>query len=63
MNLRTFFEVASPTTLASLIADVRSAGTGATADQLLLERRAGEVLRALVGEEESAELVESAVAL
>lgn len=60
MNLSTFFAVASPTTLASLIADVQQMGTGADSDQLRLERRATETLWALVGQDEAGELIRQA---
>lgn len=57
MNLDTFFSIASPTTLASLIADVQNAGTGAESYHLDLERKAYAELKANVGKEEADELI------
>lgn len=58
MNLHLFFQVASPTTLASLIADIQAMGTGASDMELKMERRAMEVLEANVGSDEASRLVD-----
>jgi hypothetical protein len=58
-TLNTFFAVASPTTLASLAADVRSYGTN-DPEQLQLAAQAEMELRNNVGNEEAAALIESA---
>ncbi len=63
MNLNLFFKVASPTTLASLIADIELMGTGASHLEMNLEGRAWQVLEANVGKEEAKQLVDAAVAM
>ena len=63
MDLNTFFAAASPTTLASLIADLRMLGTGADDDQIRLEVRAYVVLVANCGTEEAERYIESAMAV
>ena len=63
MNLHLFFQVASPTTLASLISDIQAMGTGASEIELKLERRAWEVLDANVGKDEARELVDAAMSV
>lgn len=57
-KLREFFVVASPTTLASLIVDIRDMGAGASAEALELERLALRELRSLVGEAEADQLID-----
>jgi hypothetical protein len=55
------FDVASPATLASLIADIQCLGTGASLAQLNWERRAMTVLRDNVGNEMADTMVQDAV--
>jgi hypothetical protein len=58
-TLNTFFDVASPTTLASLIADVRSYDT-TDPDQIYLAAQAETALRANVGPDEARQMVDAA---
>ena len=58
MNLNVFFATASPTTLASLIADVRALCGSETKEQAELEAGAGTMLIANLGLEEARELVD-----
>lgn len=51
-----FFETASPSTLACLIADIQMLGT-ASREQLRLEKLATQVLVANVGEDEARQLI------
>ena len=58
ITMNTFFSVASPTTLASLVADVRSSGT-MDRDQLRLAAQAEMELRNNVGPDEARQLIET----
>ena len=60
MNIDTFFDIASPTTLASLIADVEIAGKGASSQHRQLEREANRLLVANVGPEEAEAMIAAA---
>lgn len=55
-----FWDTASPSTLACLIADVACLGTGATTRQLRLERLTRQALVANVGETEAERLIQGA---
>ena len=59
-TLNTFFDVASPTTLASLIADVHNLCKGAQPDELRLAVEAELALRANVGADEARKLIDAA---
>ena len=58
MNINTFFATASPTTLASLVADIHCLGKGAEPEQLTLARRAEVLLEQNVGIDEAAMMIE-----
>lgn len=59
MNLQTFFDIASPTTLVSLITDVENRLTCVNWDMLELKNTARECLIANVGEQEAKELLKN----
>ena len=65
MNLNTFFRVASPTTLASLIADCIASDApdeGSRSNTQQLEASARAELNAIVGDEESDAMISQAMA-
>ena len=59
-NLNTFFTVASPLTLASLVADVHGLCKGAQPDELRLAAQAEMTLRANVGDDEARRMIADA---
>ena len=61
IDLHTFATTMTPTTLAGLIADVQTLGTGVTPTQLKLEKWATGLLVANVGETEAEQLIQAAV--
>jgi hypothetical protein len=57
MNIDTFFQVASPTTLASLIVDIRNVGDDASPALASLAALAEDELSANIGEDDAADLI------
>lgn len=62
MSMNEFWDIASPTTLASLIADIEAADYGDSGRQMFfaLHRDANQALIANVGEDEAKELIAAA---
>lgn len=63
MSTRTLLEVASPNTLASLIADIQAMGTGASFAAMRLEAEALAVLVNNVGATEAERMIAASPAL